>query len=214
MLFFEKGEKEVENLIFEHFQLVGETLDVLMKFVEAYIGQEKQLFKDLAGEVHEREHKADIVRRQIAHKLYGGVFLPIYREDYLSLVGLVDEVANQAEIVASFMILTRPEIPEFLKEDVHRLANAFIQAYQPMREALAYLSGDISKVMDVTQRIGEMEQKADLIEWKSIKRLYKSDLPLAEKNLLRELIQHLALISDLIEDVAERFDAMVIKRNI
>jgi len=210
-MFFVKKEHEVEDLLFQHFQLVGTTLEQFQKVVEDYLKSEED-FKREAHKVHEFEHEADIVRREIGRKLYQGAFLPIYREDYLALVAMVDEVANQAETAISLIVLTRPKIPTFLQDDIMELAKGSAKTFEPLREALAYLSGDITKVMEVTDRIGKLEQTVDNIEWEATKKVYKSDLPLAEKSELRELINSIAKVSDLTEDAAERLDVMVVKR--
>ena len=212
-MFFAKREHEVEDLMFQHFQLVGKTLEEFQRVVADYLRGERE-FKKEAYKVHEFEHEADIVRRGIGRKLYQGAFLPIYREDYLTLIEKVDEIANQAETATSFIVLTRPEVPDFLLDDLKELLRSSVKTFEPMKEALAYLSGDITKVMEVTDRIGKLEQEVDLLEWEAIKKVYKSELPLAEKNILREFINHIASISDLIEDAAERLDVMVVKRRI
>lgn len=206
-----KKEKEVEVLIVTFFEKVRETLPELARMIDDYMNKDKQ-FKEDAYRVHIHEHEADIIRREIMLKLYKGAFMPFYREDYLVLLSLGDEIANLAESVASYLVLTRPQIPGFLEGGLKQLGSATIDTFQPLQEILKEFQKGGENLPRFAHSVGEMEQKVDRLQWELTKSVFKSDLPLAEKLLLKEFIDKIAAISDQIEDVSDRFEIMLAKQ--
>lgn len=206
-------EKEVEELITKHFSTVRETLTEFAKMVELYLDGDKT-FKDSCYIIHNQEHEADKIRREAQLKMYQGAFLPIYREDYIVLLELIDSVANKAESTSDFIILTRPEIPDFLQEGIRALTTASVDTFRPLERMYELFQEDIDKVLEVAHSVEEREQVADKFQWDLTNAVFKSELPLAEKSHLKNLIDHIATISDRIEDVSDRFEIMVVKRTI
>jgi predicted phosphate transport protein (TIGR00153 family) len=213
MLFFDKKASEVEELFIEFFETIDRVLKEFRAMLFAYFKVDK-VFKEEAWKVHNLEHDADVIRRKIEIKLSEGAFLPIYREDYITLAELVDRIANKAEATSDYVVLTRPQIPDFLLDGLHSLIDASIKTYTPMIDGLKAFQNDMGKVMEVTQKIGDLEQEVDQIQWDVTKKLFKSDLDLAAKLHLKGLIDSIADISDRIEDAAERFEVMLVKRRI
>ncbi len=210
-MFRDKKAEEAEKLIIKHFGLVKQVLDEFQKMVHDYVTLEKG-FKEEAYQVHKLEHKADTVRRKIAMKLYEGAFMPIYREDYILLAEVVDEVANLIEGASDFIVLTRPMIPEFLQDDLLRMVDATADSFVPLMDALDLVNNDLSQLMDMTRKVGDMERAVDELEWELTKKLFKSRLDKAEKLHLQQLIDRIALVSNTVEDAADRLEIMAVKR--
>jgi uncharacterized protein len=213
MVFFGKKEKEVEELIVRHIQLVKQTLTEFSALVGDYLNRDKQ-FKEDAYRIHTLEHEADSTRRQVSRKLCQGAFLPIFREDYVVLLELIDKIANKAEATSDLIVLTRPRIPDFLIEGLRELTEATVRCFDPIENLYDLFQKKLSEVLATAAKVEEGEQAVDMLQWNLIKAVFKSDLSLAEKLLLKELIDDIATISDRIEDVSDRFEIMVVKRSI
>lgn len=211
MFFPRRREQEVETLLNEHFQTVQQALVEFRKMFFDYLVNDKH-FKEEAYRVHELEHAADVIRHTIEAKLFEGAFLPIYREDYIQLVELVDKVANKCEATGDFIVLTRPFIPEFIRDDLRQMVDATVETYEPFLQCLTTFQTDMSLVYAATTTVKEKEQAVDTMEWQTTKALFKSDLDLARKMHCKMLIEKLSSISNIIEDAADRFEIMVIKR--
>ena len=211
-LFGMKREKEVEELITKHFSTVRKTLAEFSKMMELYLNKDDD-FKNGCYEVHQLEHEADIIRRNAQVKMHQGAFLPIYREDYIFLLELVDGVANKAESTSDFVILTRPEIPTFLEEGVRALVSASVETFRPLERMHELFQEDIDKVIEVARSVEEREQMTDKLQWDLTKALFKSDLDLSHKMHVKHLIDYIATIADRIEDVSDRLEVMVVKRS-
>ncbi len=210
-MIFSRKEKEVEKLFAEHYARVGEALDNLKELLVAYLEDDRE-FKDASMRVHQSEQAADEVKQEIEAKLYAGAFLPINRGDYIMLAEFIDRIANQAETTANLIVLTRPEIPDFLGSDLTLLLDKAIFSFDGFKSALENMNDSIEAVKESIARVVTFETEADRLEWETIKKLFKSDLNLAHKLHLRELVEDIAFISDLAEDAAERLGMMLIKR--
>ena len=210
-MIFNRKEKEVSQLFLDHFSVVAEALGHLRELMESYLHHNNN-FKESSLRVHQSENEADKVKQAIEAKLYAGAFLPINRGDYIMLAEFVDRIANQAETTANLIVLTRPEIPEFLNAGILELLDRGIASFNAFKVALEAMDLDIEKVKDAIIQVTTFETEADKIEWETIKTLFKSDLDLCRKLHIRELIQDIAYISDLSEDAAERLGVMVVKR--
>ena len=210
-MIFNRKEKEVSQLFLDHFSMVAEALGHLRELMESYLHHNNN-FKESSLRVHQSENEADKIKQAIEAKLYAGAFLPINRGDYIMLAEFVDRIANQAETTANLIVLTRPEIPEFLNAGILELLDRGIASFNAFKVALEAMDLDIEKVKDAIIQVTTFETEADKIEWETIKTLFKSDLDLCRKLHIRELVLDIAIISDLSEDAAERLGVMVVKR--
>jgi len=210
-MIFSKKEKEVEKLFMEHYARVNEALLNLKELIITYL-QDDRKFKEASLLVHQSEQAADAIKQEIEAKLYAGAFLPINRGDYIMLAEFIDRIANQAETTANLIVLTRPEIPDFLDNDLTLLLDKAIFSFDGFKGALENMNKDIDAVKESIARVVTFETEADRLEWETIKKLFKSNLDLARKLHLRELVEDIAYISDLAEDAAERLGVMIVKR--
>ena len=96
MRLFQK-ENKVRELMDHHMETVTQTVDSWKEAFLFYIKGDSKNFEDKAGATIELETKADEVRKQAQLLLYGGAHLPIFREDFLDLLELIDNIADDAE---------------------------------------------------------------------------------------------------------------------
>jgi uncharacterized protein len=208
-----KKVKKLNELVAQFFAEIRETLPELGRLIEDYLQDDRQ-FKEDAYRVHIHEHEADILRRRVMGMMYKGTLLPFYREDYIVLLALGDRIANLAEEVASNLVLTRPRIPDFLHEGLKKLAAACFETYRPLEWMVLNHQEKNAEIPRLMSEVNERETMADRLQWDLVKAVFKSDLPLAEKQQMKELIDKIAGISDHIEDTAERLEIMLVKQPI
>ena len=212
-MFFEKKEEAADKLLVKHFEVIGNEMDEFRKMFVYYIQGDKR-FKEQAFRVHTMEHEADLIRREVQLKLYEGAFLPIYREDYVTLAESVDKIANTAEAVGDYLVLTRPAIPDFLVEDLMQMIDVTVNGYEPLKDSFILMRADMSKLFEVRNKVGESEQSVDSLYWDMTKKVFKSDLELARKLHLKGLLDLIGKITNRMEDVADHFEIMAIKRKL
>ncbi len=207
---FASKEKMVMALLERHFELVGECVREAQKMFRGYLALNAE-FKEEAYLIDQLEHEADVVRREVEQKLEEGAFLPIHRDDYIRLVELNDQVAGAAEKMSDFVALTRPRIPDFLRGDLEAVLTVSVEAYQAMDGLLEAYQSDPKRVGTISAVVRQREQHVDKLVWDSTRKLFKSELELAEKLHLRMLLDRMGKLSNIMEDVCECVQRMVVK---
>lgn len=189
-------------------------LEQFVQMIEHYL-DEKDDYQSYSYGIHEKENEADQIRRRIETGIYEGAFMPLFREDFITLVELVDRVANRSEIVSDIIGQQAPDIPEYMKDDLRKLARSVIKCFDPLTRVIAALDQSWEETHKLAQQVEEIEQETDEIERRMIEELFQQeDIPLGEKLQLRDLIQYIASITDRMEDASDRVDIMLIKRKV
>ncbi len=212
-MFFDKRAKEVEELLYRQIDQVEKVLIEMEVMLLSYFRDDKQ-FKAESFEIHQREHKADKIRRKIGYKLYCGAFLPIYREDYYHLVDMIDDIADQAEVIGDFVTLTRPPVPDELKEDFQRLISKNLATFLPLKTMLnAFITGD-EELHPLAKEVRHQERDADTLQFYLTRQVFKSNMEKIDKFHLKLLIDKISDVSDLIEDVSDRLEIIGAKHRL
>lgn len=214
MIFRKKENKEVEELLQSHLDTVGECIEALITLIQHYLKSDEE-YQNEGKEVHTLEGKADILRREIEAKIQAGAFMPIYRGDYLKLTDTVDKIADKAEAVTDLLVLTKVAIPKELNKDIACIAESLRTPFEHLKETFKLLREDMSKVNEMAERVDKEEGEIDKLECNLIEKIYKmSNIELATKNLLRELINKIADISDWIQDTSDVIELISARRKI
>jgi len=214
-MILERGkEKGVEELMEEHLNIVGRCLEELVELVNNYVRKEKK-YTESALAIHNQEGKADDLRKEIEAKIHAGAFMPIYRGDYIRIADLVDKIADKAESVGDFLVLVKPTVPAGLNDDLILLTKSTIAPFNHLQETFKFLREDLTKVGEVAKKVDQEEGKVDSLEWDLVKKIYKmGKVELAAKNLLRELINKIADISDWIQDACDAIELTAARRKV
>ena len=208
-MFFGKKERKTEKLILEHIESVGVVVSTLEQTIIDYCRDKK--FKKKALEVEQGESAADSIRREIELSLYDGAFLPVQRGDYARLIEAVDKVANQCESVSKFLRLTRPELDPDSMEGAQQIMEATVRCFAHLPEMFTNFDNG-REVMELAHWVEEEEQAVDQLYEKTVRRLFKSDLDLAQKLHIKLLLDRTAAITNRIEDASDRFQVIVATR--
>ena len=212
-MFFDSKEKKVERLLYQFLDAVEETLKKFKTTFEYYF-ENKSMFDEMAFHVHEAEHTADGIKRKIEVLLYEGAFLSIFRGDYTQVIELIDKVANTAESVSDFLVIERPVFPKTIIPQLKKIIDEVVNTFVPLRELIRCFNKDMKGVLKCVEKVNDQEQEVDKLEWELLKDLFALDIELAQKIQVKTYITMTAKVSDLIEDVADRFGAMVIKHHV
>ena len=211
-MFRNKRQDHVVTEIERFCDVVGQAVTVHAKVVLDYLAGNRQ-FKEESKRVHELESGAALIRFEVEREMYRGAFLPAYRQDYIDLLETLDRVANKAEDSADFIFLTRPEIPEEIAGDLREIIEITEQCYRPLPEMVRKTLRDDHDVQEAVEEIGRLEQRIDRIQFYSVRRVYRElDLPKIDKLELKMVIDHVASVSDRIENVGDRLSIIAIKR--
>ncbi len=205
MRFFSRDEQKTSELMKDHVGEIKKTLDLFRKLAFAYIKGDDD-YRELIHEVHDSEHRADEIRREVERCIYRGSFLPVVREDYIIVAELTDKIADQAQRCADIIVQEKPYVPPELRDDFRDLIREVVINFSPFAKLIRLENkSDHSRVTEYIDLIEAGEQRSDRAEWHLIADLYKlDDVSLAQKMHLRHLIVEIGSIADSVEDVSDR----------
>lgn len=188
-------------------KLEEEVIEKTKKFIELLCSA-CELFRDaverddkkLMLKIVEMENEGDVVRREIALKIYEGAFLPYLRPNIYKLIEMIDEVLDILEDSAlSYMkIKTIGDI----KDDVLEISNLNLRMCRVFLKAFESLfKGEDLRETTLVIRI--YEKKVDELKHDLMDKLEKRDVAIWEGLILLDFTQNLVRISDLIEDAGD-----------
>lgn len=167
---------------------------------------------DHIREIHEREHDADSIIREVLTTVRRTFLTPFDRGAITSLIGAMDDAIDEMQAAASAIDLY--ELTEF-EQDMKDMAAIIVDAARLTAEAMPLLrdvAANGARLHELTGRLVRMEGHADDIHAAGLKKafqLYGSGDTL-KFIVAREIYKHLERIIDSFEDVANEIDGIVI----
>ena len=211
MTFRKPKATQVHTLILEYCEVVGRAVSSYKHLIDDYLVWDKH-FKEVAKEVRKTESEADDLLKQIQRTMLEGAMLPAYREDYISLLELLDKVANTAEDVAQTLRLIRPDIPEEIRPYFAQVVDLTVEQWAPVPDMIAGLLEGRSGLIEAAEFLDKKEGQIDKIQRSTTRIVFRDlQLRLSHQMLLKELLDQTCHVSDRIEDVGDRISLIAIK---
>ena len=209
-----KKQESIFSKIQVYFEKTDKTRDVFKKTATDLINQDADSsLADAVEAVHAAEHQADTQRRGVILELYKKALIPESRGDILGLLESFDELPNTFQAVCNAIFFQNVKIPENYKARFIDLVNVNIEAYNLTKDAAFCLFKE-EDLLNKCELICDKERESDAAERALIRDIFKSDIELAEKLLLKGVISIIGHISDTAEDVSDRIELAIIKRKI
>jgi predicted phosphate transport protein (TIGR00153 family) len=171
--------------------------------------------EEVAAQIAELEHQADIIKNHIRSHLPKSLFLPIDRSHLLEILALQDRIADKAEDVAvlatvkPLQVLTSFKM-EF-KEFLHKNLVAFDSSRSIIKEMHDLLESsfggiEAEKVRAMIDNVAYEEHEVDLIQRQLLKKIFQSENEMSYTTfyLWQKICETLAAISNLSENLAFR----------
>jgi len=213
MLF--KKETKVQELIQEHVQIVGKAVNFWKEAFFHYLEENKESFQAKALATIELESKADEVRKEAQLILYKGAYLPVFREDLLDLLELTDNIADDSEKGVDFLRIENPVVLPSWGEEIKAIIEKSQQAFLFFQEAFTMLFEGRSTALSSTHKVQRAEKEVDKLQDDLMEKVFQSSqLGLAHKLQLRDLILTIGHVSDSSENASDKIALMAIKGRI
>ncbi len=198
------GEEVVARLIREHLAQVRAAVKAMGEGVQALLaGRPKEELEELARETHLREGRADDVRREAEQTLVEGALFAGRRRTLLNLIDGADRLANAAESVMDYVTLQGVKIPELLRPLVEEIVAVTLAQVEDVEGCVAAVLAGSAEAERLAEAVEHAEGRVDDLERRALTRLFATDLPLAEKLLIRDFLEVLVEISDRAEDLSD-----------
>jgi predicted phosphate transport protein (TIGR00153 family) len=167
---------------------------------------------DHIREIHEREHDADNIIREVLTTVRRTFLAPFDRGAITSLIGAMDDAIDEMHSAAAAIELY--DVKEF-DQEMKDMAAIIVDAARLTAEAMPLLR-DVARnggrLHELTERLVRIEGHADEIHAAGLKKVFQrygaSDT--LKFIVAREIYKHLERIVDAFEDVANEIDGLVI----
>lgn len=206
--------KGVEDLIFQHFDLVEQTLIHVGEAIERHLDGDHEAADKLARKAGRLEGEADDVRRRVQSLLLEGALLPESLQDLWSFIEHVDQLADTGEALLDFVLLQRVAIPDEVRPAITEILEHTEDLLDELKRALELLFSSLADVPKRTRRVEKLEHTIDDIEREAVRTTFALDMELAHKTQVREMLMILTDISDIGEDVSDLLELAVARRRL
>ncbi len=200
-------------MIDRYLEQVAECINAMASFVRADIeGRQQSDLEEIALQAHTAESKADDLRREIQIFLFGRALFPESRGDVLGLLEAVDRVPNQADNVIGMILRQGISMPVEWATLWLNQVEAAQKCSLKLVEAVRTLFIDYRGAIDLSDQVNTLESQSDTAERNLISSIFNSEMPTAEKILLRDLVEASGSVADRAEDASDRVRIIAVKR--
>ena len=210
-----KKEHEVADLALEYLETATQCVASGKESVLAYLGGDMDAASTAQKAANEQESAADAERRAIGDKLFSGAYLPLIRGDIFSVIDHLDKVPNAAESCSRFFLGEKPEVDPAFHQQFLDITDLSFRAMGPLRKAVKAFfkpKGDIDKIRSNAHEVGVLESRVDEMEWELTVAIFESsELDLCQQRHLKAALGHVAHLSDVAENVADRLELAAMK---
>lgn len=204
----------------EHIDKVYECTQRLIPFFDAVTVQDWDKASVIQHHIHELEHDADVIKRQLRLNLPKGLFLPVPRTDLLDMLRSQDRIANRAKDIAGLVLGRHMVIPTQIAEDIKIYLKRSIAAAQQAHRAIHELdtlletgfSGhEINIVEEMIQELDDIEHDTDEMQIRIRKQLYslEKDLPPVDVMFLYNIIEWIGDLADRAQKVGGQLQLLI-----
>jgi predicted phosphate transport protein (TIGR00153 family) len=193
--------------LLEHMNKVHECVNVLHEGLsEYYIGSYIN-FSEIAKQVSNLEHEADIIKSNIRNHLPKTIFMPVDKGKFLWALREQDKILDHADNLAKMLDLRHTKIPKDLMKSFIKHNDLVLKTVQKMVEAVENIkdlieTSFVKRERDQTKGyiydVHKFEREADIIKYEITKGIYK-----LEKKLDPMDVYHLLKIIDWVDDIAD-----------
>jgi uncharacterized protein len=162
---------------------------------------------ETATAIQDVEHRCDTITHEILQRLNRTFVTPLDREDIHGLARSLDDVMDAID--ASAAVIRRYCIPD-VRFGARELARIIATATEKVRQGAAALE-QRTGVHVVTVEINSLENEADDIHDEALKRLFEQERDALTVIKWKEVLDLLEDATDRCEDVANVFEAVVVK---
>jgi predicted phosphate transport protein (TIGR00153 family) len=189
-----------------HAATVVGAADALTKLVDG-----GTLHSEYIAEIHDREHEADDIIREVLTTVRRTFLTPFDRGAITSLIGAmddaIDEMQSTARAVDVYELRTfEPEMREMVAM-ISEAASLTAEAMPLLRD----ITRNGTRIHEITEKVVRLEGDADDAHAVGLKRAFQAQIDRPMQFMVsREIYKHLERITDALQNVANEIDGIVI----
>jgi uncharacterized protein len=198
-----------------HMERVKKCVEKLPELFEAVKAGDGARVEEVAKQISQLEHEADLAKNDIRNSLKSSLLLPVGRAGLLDVLSLQDAIADRVEDIGVILTFRKPELPKVLEG----LFDEFLQKNLEAYEAAAEIIGEIQEILETSfggteakkvramvDQVAYKEHKVDVLQRELLKGMFNSEdsLSYAAFHLWMRVIEEVGDLSNLSEKLANR----------
>ena len=199
----------------EHMRVVFSCVCLIPPLFDAVYREESASVADFAEQIKLLETEADKLKSTFRLNMPRSLFLPVDREDLLSLIGDQDKIADTAEDIGKTFLFREMTVPTELKALLDELLEGTMEISAAAKEMIEQLDEllevgfagrELDKVSKMIAGVRRGEHNIDEIMHRIKKKLYSIEKDFDPVSVIfwYQVIDMLGVISDQAENLADR----------
>ena len=206
----------------KHMTQVISCVTELVPFIDAILANDIEARARHHKTIIDREHEADILKKELRLHLPTSLFMPVDRRDVLEVLTMQDRVAGAVRSVAGVMVGRNMQIPEPMKQPYRELVAHCVDACNTAFSAICELdelietgfgTKEVEIINGILDQLDTIEQETDEQQVELRHSLFEmeADLPPVDVMFLYRTIDKTGVIADRAQRVGSRLQLMLAK---
>ncbi len=158
---------------------IQEGMDVLKQAVRAYIDGDEERFDKLSEKVCQIEHEADKIKRRIRNSLPKGIFMPVDRFQFFSLIKELDQILDSAEDIVVWLSFKQGVVLKEVRKEFLALLEIstssvpiLMKAIHLLPRAVGFIKRDKRLLKEIIREVRQKEWESDQIAQCIVKTIF------------------------------------------
>ncbi len=194
-----------------------EGMKALRKAVEAYVNEDYERFDVWVRGVCSIEQEADEMKREIRNSLPRGVFMPVDKFQFFTLIRELDHVLDSAEDVVVWLSFKRGVAIKEVKEDLLELLDTSIESVEILYDVIkmttktfGFLKKRREDIKETIRAVRRKEWESDQIAQGMVRKLFElKDYDFFTIHHILTTGRYIGDIADHAENVADVIRVMI-----
>ncbi len=204
----------------EHMQSVLDAANGLEAFLQASFVADWKTAEESYNQISHFEHKADDEKKEIRLQLPRSLFMPIPRNDLLTMLSLQDRVANAAKDISGLMLGRQLVFPATIQSQILDLVRASVAVAAEAKNIIdeldelletGFVGSEVNIIEKLIVNLDGLENKADgiEIEVRSTLMNIENDLPPIDVMFMYMIIEKIGNLADRAQKVGDHVHIIV-----
>jgi len=207
-------DKKVLEIILDHSRLVLSGSETLSKIVDCWKSPGREVFNKEIKELDVLEGKANILKNSAMKEISDAGPALLFRQDLMRIVRCMDQIIDLGQGAAYFLEQLDKDWtpPKTLVKNLQGLVEKTLIVSRSLIDLVRALYQKLDKVIEISESIESMENKADVNYRALIIEIAKLDAPKGVTVLVRESIDRIEDMVDSARDVASHIRVYAMSR--
>ncbi|MBU0675865.1 MAG: TIGR00153 family protein [Proteobacteria bacterium] len=206
----------------EHTKKVHECVEVVRPLMEALAHENYQELLELHNRVSKLEYEADLLKHEIRSRLPRRYFMPVDRAEVDNFLRCQDKIADRVQDFSVILTLRNTKIHPDLIDDFFAFVDQIFQATGSLLTAaielhnlaeVSFGGAEAKAVMELIERVGREEWKADRMARKLSRKIYSFEKILDPITIIfyEKILIALGSIANEAENAGDMMRMMIVK---